>query len=304
MNEEIKERFYAESKRNAGRRNCLEKMLPIEEHYGIDVCQFTRAQALESFGMLETCDLSTIDTIVSAVKLYAKWCCDSGLFEGSSYGILSVTGTEINPQRFIRENIFTTEKDLIDAIRPITPIYDGYIEVISCIFAWLGIEDPLSIRDSDVFIEGRKILKNGMVIVDGFSDFIADFLTQYQKLKVSTRENGTTIYTVVKDCSYDTFIKQFCSVNSSKRGKKIDIRVVQTAINKLNKKYEENGNPPRITYRNIMKSGSLARLYNAEQKGLDVFDRKNKEIVESFFCKTDYRSIVWLYKHYKEAFNL
>ena len=304
MNEEIKERFYAESKRNAGRRNCLEKMKPIEDHYGIDVCQFSRAQALESFGMLETCDLSTIDTIVSAVKLYAKWCCDSGLFKESPYGVLSVTGTEINPQRFIRENIFLTEQDLVDAIRPITPIYEGYVEVIACIFAWLGIEDPLSIRDSDVFIEGRKILKNGVVIVDGFSDFIADFLTQYQRLKVSTRENGTTVYTVVKDCSYDTFIKQFCSVNSSKRGKKIDIRVVQTAMNKLNKKYEENGNPPRITYRNIMKSGSLARLYVAEQKGLDVFDRKNKEIVEGFFCKSDYRSIVWLYKHYKEAFNL
>lgn len=304
MNEEIKEQFYAASKQNEGRRRYLEHLAESEDFFGLDICQLSRPQAIEAVQRMETYDLGTFDTFISGSKAYAKWCYNNGFFQNAPYGILGISAMDVNPQDFVRRYIFLTEKDLIDVIRPIIPIYDGYIEVISCIFAWLGIEDPLSIRDSDVFIEGRKILKNGMVVVDGFSDFIADFLTQYQKLKVSTRENGTTIYTVVKDCSYDTFIKQFCSVNSSKRGKKIDIRVVQTAINKLNKKYEENGNPPRITYRNIMKSGSLARLYSAEQKGLDVFDRKNKEIVESFFCKTDYRSIVWLYKHYKEAFNL
>lgn len=84
----------------------------------------------------------------------------------------------------------------------------------------------------------------------------------------------------------------------------MDIRIVQSAINKVNKKYKENGNPPKISYQNILRSGSLARLYVAEQNGLDVFSKTNEKEVEKFFYRSDYRSIVWVYRHYKIAFNL
>lgn len=304
FNQEIKEQFFSQPKKPEIKRGFFERLSQSEESLGIDICQMSRSQAIEAIQRIGSYDIGTFNTYISAAKAYAKWCYNSGLFPDAPYGILGVSALDINPQDFIRENIFLTEDELVNSIKTIVPIYEGYVEVIACIFAWLGIDDPLSIHDADVFIEGKKIVRNGIVVVDGFSDFVADFLTQYKRLKTSTRENGTTIYTVVKDRSHDTFIKQFCSVNSTKFGKKMDIRVVQTAINKLNQKYEEAGNSPRITYRNIMKSGSLSRLYQAERNGLDVFDKSNLKVVEGFFYQTNYRSILWLYRNYKEAFNL
>lgn len=303
-NQEIKERFFSASSQNESRRRFLDKMGQAEDFFGLDICQMTRSQAIEAVQMMNTYDLGTYDNFIAGSKAYGKWCYDNGLFSDAPFGILGVSALDINPQDFIRSYIFLTEKELMDSIKGIVPIHEGYVEVIACVFAWLGIDEPLSIHDSDVFIEGRKIMKNGTVVVDGFSDFVQDFLLRYKNLRESEREHGAAVYTVVKDRSYDTFIKQFCSINSSKLGKKMDIRVVQTAINKMNKKYEANGNVPRLTYRNIMKSGSLARLYAAEQNGLDVFDRANKDAVERFFYQSNYRSIVWIYRHYKAAFNL
>lgn len=304
-NQEIKERFLAESKKNESKRRYLERITSAEESVNLDICQMSRAQAIkaiESVGM--SYDLGTFDTIISNVKVYAKWCFDAGLFPDEHYGIMGISATDVNPQEFIRQYIYLSEDELAKNIGELVPLYDGLIEVSACFLAWLGVDDPLSIRDEDVLLDAGKILRNNVVIVDGMSDFLRDFFARYRKLKTSTRENGTTVYTVVKDNSYDTFLKQFCSVNSKKLGKKLELRNVQTAINKLNDRNVYAGNVPRITYRNIMKSGSLARLYVAEKNGLQVFDRTNKEIVEGFFYQSDYRSIVWLYKHYKEAFNL
>lgn len=309
-NQEIKERYLdtirgekTASSVSKGRKY-LSLIGEYESKVGLDIAQMTREQAFEAVRNVSGYWLSSLYNIVAVSKAYGKWCYDNGIFPESPYGILGISPMDVNPQEYIKEYIFLTEDDLIKALGGIVPIYDGYVEVIACIFAWIGIADPLSIRDSDVFIDGRKIIKDGIVIVDGFSDFIADFLESYKKLNISTRENGMTVYPVIKDKSYDTFIKRFCSPTSSKLGTEMNIRVIQSAINKANKKYEENGNPPKISYKNILNSGSLARLYAAEQNGLDVFDRGNEEKVEKFFYRSDYRSIVWLYRHYKIAFNL
>lgn len=305
-NEEIKEKYLVDNK---GHRRYLERLSDYEECLGIDIAQMSRAQALSIIQKSGGYDIGTFGTIVSSAKSYTKWCYDNGIFPDSPYGMLGISPSDINPQETIKKLIFPTEESLFDEIKKYVPLYDGYIEVVSCIFAWIGVPEPLEISESDVFIEGRKIMMGGKVIVDGFSDNIADFLTQYKNLKVATRGSATGGYYVVKDCSFDTFIKRFCTTKSSKMGKKLDIRVIQSAIYKLNEKSNnengrDDGTIQRFNYRNILKSGSLSRLYAAEKSGLDVFDKNNKDIVESFFYEANYRSITWLYKHYKIAFNL
>lgn len=303
-NQEIKDRFFVASPQHEKKRRYLEKLSQSEESFGMDICQMTRTQAIEAIRILGGYDLGTFNTLVSSAKCYARWCFDNGIFPESSFGILGVSPSDINPQEYIKKFVFPTEESLVASLSKYAQIYDGDIEVIACIFAWLGIDDPVSIRDSDVFLEGRKIMQDGVVVVDGFSDFIADFLESYKKLRTSTRENGTTTYTTVKDRSHDTFIKRFCSPTSPKMGIRLDLRTVQSAIHLLNNKCVEDCGIPKITYRNIQISGALSRLYAAEQKGLRVFDKENEETVERFFSGKNYRSITWLYKHYKAAFNL
>lgn len=210
----------------------------------------------------------------------------------------------LTPQSAIKANIFKTEEDLIRSLSVISELYDGDMGIIACIFAWIGVPEPLKIKDTDVFIEGRKITQDGIVIVDGFSDWVADFLTRYKRLDVSMSVNGRGTYPVYKDKSVDTFIKRFVVLSSPKMGKPIANYVYQNSINALREKDNELGHQDRITYTNILKSGSLNRLYKAEQNGLDVGARENRETVEKFFYKGNYRAISWLYRHYKEAFNL
>lgn len=304
FNREVKERYFAEQNVNDNNRRYIERVGTAEDTIGMDICFASRARAIEAIQSMNAYDLGTFNTFISAAKGYAKWCYNTGIFKDAQYGILGVSANDINPQEFIRKNIFSTESDLIKSIQSVMPLYDGNIEVISCIFAWIGIQSPLDVHDSDVLLDERKIIVNGKTVVDGFSDFVHDFFEEYINLKSSTRDNGVTTYVVVKDRSYDTFIKRFCSPKSSKLGQPIKLQIIQASMGALNKKYEENGGVPRLTYRNIMKSGSLRRLYEAEVGGLKVFDSANKNIVEEFFGDTSYRSAIWLYKHYKAAFNL
>ena len=303
-NEEIKERYLQETHANREIVRILKSLSVLEEKCGKELCLMDRSEAIAAIQSLGGCDWQVINNIISCGKSYAKWCYNNGYYKGGYYGILGITVSDINPQEYIRNYVFPTEESFVNSLKATSLIYDGYIEVVSCIFAWLGIQSPLDIKESDVDLSSRKISCNREIIVDGFSDFVCNFLESYRNLHESTRENGAAVYKVIKDNSYDTFIKQFCSPNSKKLGKPVEMRVIRTAINKLNRKYESAGNPPRITYVNVLKSGSLNRLYNAEINGLKVFDKDNKEIVKSYFYRSNYRSITWLYRHYKQAFNL
>lgn len=285
-------------------KRSISAFAPFEEKLGIDLCQMDRKQVIDSMQKMEFIERNTIENIVTNSKAYARWCYDNGHFPGAFYGILGVKPSEINPQRQIRESIILTEDELFNGIGMATPLHDGYVEAIACVFAWLGVPKPLEIRESDVFLDGRKILHDGKVIVDGMSDRVYDFLVEYRKLKTSTRTNGNGTYPVYRDDSYDTFIKQYTTMSDKRRGKKITPVIYQSAIAKMNMRIKEKHGNPKFTYDNILRSGSLSRLYAAERNGLDVFDSGNAERVEGYFNRSRYRNIVWLYKHYKEAFNL
>lgn len=304
FNEEIKERYLQETNANKDTRRLLKNVQQAEKIIGKELCEMDRNEAIKAVELVGTYDLQTINIIISCWKLYSKWCYENNFFSDGKFGIWGISATNIDVQEAIRGNLFPNEKELVKALKSVALIYDGYIEIVACVFAWLGIQSPLDIKESDVDLFNRKISCNGEIIVDGFSDFVCDFLKSYRNLRESTRENGAAVYKVIKDNSYDTFIKQFCSPNSKKLGKPVEMRVIRTAINKLNRKYESAGNPPRITYVNVLKSGSLNRLYNAEINGLKVFDKDNEGIVKSYFYRSNYRSIIWLYRHYKQAFNL
>lgn len=307
VNEEIKKEYLGTIDNvltHNKTKQSLEKFSGIEDKLGIDICEFNRKQAkdaLEECGLFE---LLALEGQISQTKLYARWCYDKGYFPGAHYGILGIKASELNPQKELRNNIILTEDELFNGIGIATPLHDGYVEAIACVFAWLGVPKPLEILESDVFLDGRKILHDGKVIVDGMSDRVYDFLVEYRKLKTSTRTNGNGTYPVYRDDSYDTFIKQYTTMSDKRRGKKLEPKIYQSAIWKMNERIRGNHGNPKFSYDNILRSGCLSRLYAAEKNGLDVFDRKNEETVEGYFGRTRYRSIVWLYRNYKEAFNL
>ena len=80
---------------------------------------------------------------------------------------------------------------------------------------------------------------------------------------------------------------------------------LQKAINKLNKKLEDDGNPARLKPDNVWNSGRYYAMWQAEQSGIDVTKPGNRQIVEDIFRHSKgYYSAIHMYKAYKEAFGL
>lgn len=306
-NEEVKNRYIETIGMNSTKvtvRQVLSKIAPAESDMQMDIAEMNRKLAIECVQRFCTYDYSTVGGIISTVKNYGRWAYYNNIFPDSTYGVIGLSPSDISPKSYIIDNLILSEDELFTELAKIVPIHEGYIEVVSLVFAWIGISDPLSIKEYDVFLDGRKIIHDGIVIVDGFSDRVFDFLSEYKRIKESSRDNGATTYRVVRDDSFGTFIKRFCPIGSPKMGKALEPMVLSSAINRLNTKYVDNGGTPKFSYKNVLKSGSLCRLYELECSGMNVFDKGNACIIEKMFYQSSYRNIIWLYKHYKEAFNL
>lgn len=202
---------------------------------------------------------------------------------------------------------FRDEQDFLYSMRKVDAFDDLNNHVVALALAWLGldVEEALAICESDIDFENRKIFDRfGVELVPWFSDGIADVLIQYRDTGSAIRQNATTTYEVVKDRTFDGFIKRVCPPGSKKMGDPISPRQMVGAIGRMNDRYVALGYPPRLSTRNVLRCGGLHRVWLLEQQGIDVFDKKNAELVEVAYGFAKYRVISWQYKYYKKAFNL
>lgn len=310
-NSEVKERFFDEySSRGPSTkyiRGRLEEISDYESLLSKDLAEMSRVEAVNAINSLEFFELGSAEAVLSSIKLYVKWCIDSAIFSNPAGGFLDVSLNDIDPSRAMSKMFFRDEGDFLYSLRKVREFDELQNDVIALIFAWLGvsISDALNICDDGVDFDSRKIYdRTGTVVVEWFSDEIAEVLLQYQRSGSAVRQNGTTTYGVIKDLSHDGFIKRVCPPGSEKLGTRIPPRQLVSAVNKLNQKYVALGFAPRFTMQNAQRCGVLHKLWLMEQSGFDVDDRKNAGVIDSLCGSTQYRKIKWQYKNYKKAFNL
>lgn len=308
-NLEVKERFLSEYTGN-GSKSIQGRFELMEQHERLlskDIAEMSKDEAIASINKLEFIEMGSAESILSALKCYVKWCIDNKVFENAIYGFLQVSLSDIDPSVSMSKIFFRDERDFLYSMHKVREFDELQNDVIALILAWLGLslDEALYIRDEDIDFEARKIFdRNGGVLVPWISDEFAEVLYQYQRTKSAVRQNGTTTYEVIKDLSYDGFIKRVCSANSDKLGTKIAARQLVSAINKLNQRYVSLGFSPRFSIQNAQRCGGLHRLWLMEQSGFVVDDKKNASVVEEVYGSKQYRKILWQYKHYKRAFNL
>lgn len=310
-NPEVKERFlseYASKGSNVKNiRGRFESMSKSEQLLSKDMAEMSKSEAVSSLNQLEFLEMGSAEGFISVTKAYIRWCKDNNAFEDIADGFLQVSLSDIDPSSSMSKVFFRDEHDFLYSMRKVREFDELQNDVIALIFAWLGLslDEALDIRDEDIDFETRKIYdRSGTVLVPWISDEFAEILQQYQRAKSAIRQNGTTTYEVIKDLSYDGFIKRVCSANSDKLGTKIPPRQLVSAINKLNQKYIALGFSPRFSVQNAQRCGGLHRLWIMEQSGFVVDDKKNASTVEEVYGSSKYRKILWQYKHYKRAFNL
>lgn len=308
-NPEVKERFLSEytgngSKSIEGRFQALGES---EQLLSKDIAEMSKMEAISAINKLEFIELSSAESILSAIKGYVRWCIDNKVFDNAAGGFLQVALSDIDPSVSMSKMFFRDEHDFLYSMRKVREFDELQNDVIALIFAWLGLslDEALGIRDEDIDFEAQKIYdRHGTVLVPWISNEISDILQQYQRMKSAIRQNGTTSYEVIKDLSHDGFIKRVCSANSERLGTKIPPRQLVSAINKMNQKYVELGFKPRFSIQNAQRCGGLYRLWIMEQSGFAVDDKHNAGTVEEVYGSKQYRKILWQYKHYKRAFNL
>lgn len=310
-NSEVKERFfneYASKGTNTAYTEARFEIIGNFEHLlSKDIAEMSKSEAISAINQIEFLEMGSAEAFLSHVKSYVKWCQDNKVFNSCIAGALQVSLNDLDPSTQMARVFFRDEQDFLYAIRKVREFNELQNDVIALIFGWLGlsVDEALDIRDEDIDFETRKIYdRSGVVLVPWISDEFADILQQYQRANSAIRQNGTTTYEVIKDLSYDGFIKRICSANSDKIGTKLPARQVVSAIDRLNRQYIELGYAPRFSMRNAQRCGGLHRLWLMEQSGFDVDDKHNASTVEEVYGSSKYRKILWQYKHYKRAFNL
>lgn len=304
-NQEIKERFLSEYEggRKVSASTNFESIGKYEELCGKDFAEMSECEAIEALKYVRIKTYGTAFGVLSFVRNYVKWCRENSVFDNLNSSLVSLTVDDIDISDELKSMLFTSEDELIKAMRSVRPFDDGYYDVIVVLFGWLGIPQK---QVTSIKIDHVNLSENFLVFEDTeikFSDSIRDILSLYAKTKTGTRVQADTVRIVYRDDSYDTFVRKFSA--PKQLGKKLTNSQVEDAVYLLNKAYVEQGNDPKFTSGSIMHSGGLRRVYDLEKQGIDVFSIKNKNaVLQAYRVKAKLYEILWLYKNYKKAFNL
>lgn len=306
-NEDIKRRFleeYSVYKNKVWVFDAFE--VSYEAIIEKDLAELDRTQALEAMESLNIEEISSARNIITLVRNYADWCKKEHVFVDIPGGFSQITVDDIDFGKVLGKILFKDDIDLIESIKEVRTLDDGYSDVAILALSWIGLtrEEISALRDNDVDLEDRIIYgKSGEIIAIGFSDLICDVLQRYVKCLVSSREKGLTEMEVIKDLSVDSFLKKMCPRGSKKFGTEYSNVQIASQVNKLAVKYEELGHPRRHTITNVWRSGCFHKLWEIEQTGVDVSARENRPVVEQVFRnKKNYYNALRMYGWYKQAF--
>ena len=310
-NENIKRRFLDENKDYISKNRtkvwvfdalCSNYELPHKK----DIAEMTRGEALEALETLEVDEISYMRTTISFLRKYVDWCKKEHVFTNIPGGFSLITVDDIDFGKVLGKILFKDDIDLIESIKEVRTLDDGYSDVAILALSWIGLtrEEISALRDNDVDLEDRIIYgKSGEIIAMGFSDLICDVLQRYVKCRVSSRGNGLTEMEVIKDLSVNSFLKKMCPRGSKKFGTEYSNVQIASQVNKLAVKYEELGHPRRHTITNVWRSGCFHKLWEIEQTGVDVSARENRPVVEQVFRnKKNYDNALRMHGWYKQAF--
>lgn len=309
-NQGIKEKFIQELTANGKSVKSVSKFFEgigkIEESKNMDIALMGKDDFLFSLQSVESLRYTSAYTRLDVARNYVKWCIKNNVFCDISTAAFSTKIDEIDISEALKDILFTSEQELIHALRTVREFDDGYYEVIAAMFAWYGIskQQMLDIKISDVDLDHGFIFVDELGYNVPISETSAEILRTYAGTKTATRvAGGSVVRTVYRNDSYDLFLRKF--LPRSQLVSKITQKNLDDTMSIMNRAYINVTGASRLTISNILDSGALYRVRILEQDGVDVFNPKHKEeILKAYRKKAKLHEVLWQYRNYKKAFNL
>lgn len=307
-NEDIKRNFLdtecSSLKKQRDIAKVFSSIASFEQENGLDIAEMGKnlsAQALERTGINE---YSGIRSYITRLREYARWCEKNNIFPSIPGGIFEVSPDDVDITDSLKGVLFKDEFDLLESIRLVRDFDSGYPEVAAFCLYWVGLtkDEAVLLKDTDVDLENKIVYVHDGIVAEDFSDAICDVLNRYRNCKWSTRANGTTLMSVRKDLSVDTFLKRMLTDGSKKFGKPVTKEQIATLCQDVVTDCLALGFPSRHTFQNVWRCGGFNRMYKLEQSGVDVMNRPTIETV--FRGKKSYYDTLRMYQYYKKVFGL
>lgn len=260
-----------------------------------DIASWDEDQTYDAINLVHILDFSTIKQYLSYIEAYKE-------FTGGNN--VSLNAQEINLTNAIRDVIIPNTEDLnIELRKTSNPMHGNYFCAAVC-FAWLGVNIQVmpNIKSDAVLFSSNMIIDNECNIhMSDIDNLVINILEEYWNVAEAIRGNGKAY-----PLNNGRFIRLMVGANSRKIPKPINVASIYTTFTTFKEKYEAMYNKPfKLFYGDVLKSGGLYRLYQAERQGVDWSTNSSDASLLSIYAapgKTfDIRS---LYRQYKRAFNL
>lgn len=311
-NEEVKRKFlewyYQGHSHNPQHEKWFNDIEDFECQSGTDFSELDTGKMSDCINSISFTSSSSMQSMLSFLRAYTKWCQNFGAFPQHSRNTRSVKATSVNMAGGFSNAYLKDESEFLQALRMVHEFDNGYPDIPYLVFAWLGLnkEYAVLVRESDVDLDDKVIYgPDGSIYAMGFSDEIRDVLREFKNCKVAIRGTGRGPRTVYKDMSVDVFIKRFEKHGSDKFGVPYTCEQIEAQFRQARAIAGESVLTRKLSFRAARKSGVFNRLYQVERSGVDVFDARNKAVVLRIISGSmAYRNFLQDYKAFKEAFNL
>lgn len=276
-----------------------EKSEDFESKFGKDLHDFSDEETIELLNSFCLTSPLSLKQYASCISKYQSW--------GLSKNIVRkpISKYDIDFVSAYKKSYYTSFSDLKSDLQSVIELDQGYSSVVALCFAWLGIQpaDVGKVSKSDIDLKNGTLSYKDMDKIKIDSE-ILQILRSYANLTVAYRTQGQTFEVYPLPSEY--FLTRMATKNSRKTSREVTIQDISQEISIISEKVNSKfGKEAHITYQNIQRSGEFYRLHQAEISGLNVFSKEYESEVQNFFsAKIPYYEITFMYKKYKQAFDL
>lgn len=275
---------------------------PFEILLNKDLSEFTKEDIVFAMNSLEwkTVVPETIRQYLNQVEGYQRF------VTGSAQ---SVTREDIDIVSVMQKCYFTDFSDVANPVDSVMPSHQGFPEVPALALAWLGFDssNACKIKRDDVDLRNGVIQYGGVVKSFGSTEKrVLSALRSYSNMITGYRkQNPLNGDLIIKFVDSEYFLRPVRSPNSRKQKTCFTGTDIVSKLIATQEKLKEQSCTRCFTYRTVLCSGELHRVFLLEQSGVDVFSSRNERLLCScFVSKTRGYDARFLYRNYKKAFDL
>jgi len=320
FNESVK-RAYIESEISSKSKATLNSALTVfeairqlEERKDLDIAQIGCDDFYNFISSLGIINRITLRQYINTIERYREWCRKSSSIEDCSRDVFSLYDiTEDMLVESARSTLFKSSIEMLDEILTLYPADNGHNGVPLVCLLWCGVDSKIvtSVKEEDVDLKkGLVFDDNGNQISRKMDEDIKRTLRIYKSTGVAYRIKPVpSKQELAKIRFYPTkngyFITPFQPSGEKKRLAPMSCLTINSEICKAKKEYEDLHNKKmKITLKSVIRSGLFEEMYKLECSGIDVYARKNSNVIRKLFATTaNGPDILLEYTLYKKAFK-